>query len=113
MKNFIYKICLIEEWEEAKKVGKFEGTKKDLMDGFIHFSSKEQLNSTLKKYYSKKEKLILLKISLLNLENLKWEKSQTNELFPHLYSILNLKNVKDTFKIILNQSGIHELPSDL
>ena len=97
----------------AQKVGKFKGTKKDLIDGYIHFSKKEQINSTLTKYFFNKDKLILLKVEVINLENLKWEKSQTEELFPHLYSVLNLKNVKDVYKIILDSKGTHKLPFNL
>ena len=113
MNSFIYKICLIDEWENAKKIGKFKGTKKDLIDGYIHFSKKEQLSSTLAKYFYNQDKLMLLKVETLNLENLKWEKSQTNELFPHLYSVLNLDKVKETFKIISNNDGTHKLPLNL
>jgi len=113
MENFIYKICLIDEWKTAEKIGKFQGTKKDLIDGYIHFSKKEQLDSTLKKHFLNQNKLMLLKVEVSNLENLKWEKSKTGELFPHLYSMLNLKNVKNTFKIILNNNGTHELPLNL
>ena len=113
MKSFIYKICLLDEWENAKKIGEFRGTKKDLIDGYIHFSKKEQINSTLKKYFFNQDKLILLKIEVLNLENLRWEKSQTNDFFPHLYSILKLKNIKNNFKIILNSNGTHKLPSNI
>ena len=112
MNNFIYKICLIDEWKAEKKRGKFCGSKKDLIDGYIHFSKKEQINSTLKKYFFNQDKLILLKVVVLNLENLKWEKSQTEEVFPHLYSVLDLKHVKNTFEITLNNDGTHKLPSD-
>ena len=113
MENFIYKICLIDEWKAAEKIGKFKGTKKDLIDGYIHFSKKEQLNSTLKKYYINQGKLILLKVEVSNLKNLKWERLQTEEAFPHLYSILNLKNIKKTFEILLNKDRTHKLPSYL
>ena len=113
MDNFIYKICLIEEWKAAKKSRIFKGTKKDLIDGYIHFSIKKQLSSTLKKYFFKQDKLIILKVELLNLENLKWEKSQSGEMFPHLYSHLILKNVKDAFNITLNNDGTHKLPLKL
>jgi len=113
MENFIYKICSIDEWRIAEKAKEFRGSKKDLIDGYIHFSKKEQLDSTLTKYFFNQDKLILLKIKVLNLENLKWEKSQTEEIFPHLYSILNLKNVKNIFEIILNNDGTHKLPADL
>ena len=92
---------------------KFKGTKKDLADGYIHFSKKEQINSTLKKYFFNQDKLILLRINVLNLKKLKWEKSQTDEMFPHLYSALDLKNVKSTLKIILNKNGTHKLPIEL
>ena len=113
MENFIYKICSMDEWNDAEKVGEFRGSKKDLIDGYIHFSKKEQLNSTLKKYYINQGKLILLKVEVSNLKNLKWERLQTEEAFPHLYSVLNLKNVKNIFEIILNNDGTHKLPADL
>ena len=41
--EFIYKICTKAEWLKAKKEGKFLGSKKDIEDGFIHFSNKDQL----------------------------------------------------------------------
>ena len=113
MNNFIYKICLENEWKNAKKIGKFKGTKKDLTDGYIHFSNKEQISSTLKKYFFNQDKLILLKVNIFNLKKLKWEKSQTDEIFPHLYSDLDLNNVKSTLKIILNKNGTHKLPIEL
>ena len=40
--KYIYKICTKTEWLEAKKKGKFYGSNKDLEDGFIHFSNKDQ-----------------------------------------------------------------------
>ena len=113
MESFIYKICSVDEWNDAEKVGEFRGSKKDLIDGYIHFSKEEQLNSTLKKYYTNQSKLILLKVEVSNLKNLKWEKLQTDESFPHLYSVLNLKNIKKTFEIFLNKDGTHKLPSYL
>ena len=113
MKSCIQKICLLDDWENAKKTGKFKGTKKDLVDGYIHFSKKEQIKSTLEKYFFGQDKLILLKVEVLNLENLKWEKSQTDDLFPHLYSILKLKNIKNVFQIILNSDGSYKLPPNI
>tara|TARA_B100000459_G_C8489233_1_gene162226 strand:- start:112 stop:246 length:135 start_codon:yes stop_codon:yes gene_type:complete len=35
----------------SQKKGKYEGSKKDKEDGFIHFSDKEQLKGTLKKIF--------------------------------------------------------------
>ena len=113
MENFIYKICKEDDWNNAEKIGKFEGTKKDLNDGYIHFSKKNQINSTLKKYFFNQDQLILIKVEVSNLKNLRWERLQTEELYPHLYSALNLENVKSTFKIALEDGGSHKLPLNL
>ena len=51
MKKFIYKICFVSEWVDAKEKFVFYGTKKDILDGYIHFSNKNQVNSTLKKHF--------------------------------------------------------------
>ena len=48
--KFIYKICSKSDLQEAKNKGQFVGSKKDLDDGFIHFSGEEQVKGTLKKY---------------------------------------------------------------
>ena len=56
--KFIYKICTKSELKKAKGNKKFEGSKKDSEDGFIHFSGEEQVEGTLKKYYSNQKELI-------------------------------------------------------
>ena len=111
MKKFIYKICKITEWSRAKKKGKFSGTKKDIGDGFIHFSNKSQVKSTLKKYFKNIDNLILLKVNTTKLDNLIYEKSSDDNFFPHLYSHLPFKNVQKIYKIILLKNGNHKLPS--
>ena len=108
MNNFIYKICLENEWKNAKKIGKFKGTKKDLTDGYIHFSNKNQIVPTLRKYFIKKNNLILLKVDTTKLKKIIWEKSTNDKMFPHLYSCLSLKHVKSVFKIISKKNGSYD-----
>ena len=110
--EFVYKICNKAEWLIAKKNKKFIGTNKDKEDGFIHFSDKQQVQGTLKKYYLNQKDLILLKIEALKLDNLIWEQASDGNMFPHLYSSLDLSNVVDEFEITLNDDGIHELPDN-
>ena len=64
--KFIYKICSKKELEDAKNKNQFIGSKKDLEDGFIHFSGEEQVVGTLKKYYLNQKDLILLKYCKIN-----------------------------------------------
>ena len=51
MTDFVYKICTKNEWHNFKEIKLWQGTKKDIEDGFIHFSNKDQVEKTLKKYY--------------------------------------------------------------
>ena len=112
MKRFIYKICNEFEWLNFQKKKIFYGTKKDKTDGYIHFSDKNQIKSTLKKHFFKRNKLILLKVDTLKLESLIWEKSAGSKIFPHLYSNLSLKSVKKTYKIRLKKNGLHFFSSN-
>ena len=108
--KFVYKICYKSEWKKSKINGKFYGTKKDKSDGYIHFSNKDQVKTTLVKYFSKEKNLILLKINTLKLNNLIWEQSSDGNLFPHLYSDLELSNVSCEYDIVLNKDGTYRLP---
>ena len=110
--KFIYKICTKSELNDAKDKKKFKGSKKDLDDGFIHFSGEEQVKETLKKYYSNQKDLLLLKVDTLKLNHLIWEQASDGNMFPHLYSSLDLSNVVDEFEVFLNDDGSHVLPDN-
>jgi uncharacterized protein (DUF952 family) len=110
--KFVYKICTKSEWQEIKNIGKLTGTKKDLEDGYIHFSGEDQVKGTLKKFYSNQKDLMLLKIDTLKLDHLIWEQASDGNMFPHLYSSLDISNVVDKFEIILKDAGYHELPAN-
>ena len=103
MTDFVYKICTKNEWHNFKEIKLWQGTKKDIEDGFIHFSNIDQVEKTLKKYYSDQKNLFLLKIKTSKLEKLIWEDSGNGEKFPHLYSSLNIENVVDQKEIIDSQ----------
>ena len=109
--KFVYKICNKSEWLEVKKKGQLTGSKKDLDDGYIHFSSQDQVAGTLKKFYQNQKDLILLKIDTLKLDHLIWEQASDGNMFPHLYSSLNISNVVDEFDIILSEDGTYILPA--
>jgi len=108
----IYKILNKEDLKKAKSNGAYSGSSKDIEDGYIHFSSQEQVEGTLKKYYSDEKNLILLKVETLNLDHLVWEQASDGNFFPHLYSSLDLTNVVDEYEIKLNNEGNHELPDN-
>ena len=110
--KFIYKIIDNDELQKTKIKGTYSGSSKDLDDGFIHFSGEEQVEGTLKKYYANQKDLVLLKVETLKLDHLIWEQASDGNMFPHLYSPLNLSNVADEFEIILQDNGSHKLPGN-
>tara|TARA_B100000401_G_scaffold58655_1_gene34162 strand:- start:1 stop:372 length:372 start_codon:yes stop_codon:yes gene_type:complete len=111
--EFIFKIIHKDEWQKAKQDGKYNGSDKDKKDGYIHFSEEDQVPETLKKYYQNKENLILLKVNAFKLEHLLWEQASNGDMYPHLYSPLDVENVEDEFELSLNDDGTHKLPEIL
>ena len=93
--TYVYRVMLQNEWNEFKTKKKFFGNKLDLDSGYIHLSTKAQLRKTIEKYYYRKNDIVILKIDLKNIEeNLKWEVSRDDQIFPHLYGFIDFVNVK-------------------
>ena len=111
--EFIFKIIDKEEWQKAKQTGVYNGSDLDKKDGYIHFSEEDQVEETLKKYYPNKENLILLKVNAFQLEHLLWEQASNGDMYPHLYSSLNIRNVVEEFDLLLDEHGVHKLPEIL
>ena len=111
--KYIFKIIDLDEWQNVKQSGTYLGSSKDKEDGYIHFSGEDQVKGTLEKYYSKQENLVLLKVETLKLDHLIWEQASDGNMFPHLYSSLDLSNVVDEYEITIGEDGSHNLPTNL
>ena len=110
--KYIFKIIEKDELQKAKLSGNYAGSSKDIQDGYIHFSGEEQVESTLKKYYINQKNLVLLKVKTIKLDHLIWEQASDGNMFPHLYSSLDLSNVVDEIEIKLTDDGVHKLPDN-
>jgi uncharacterized protein (DUF952 family) len=108
--KYVYKICTSDEWEHAKKNSQFKGTKKDIEDGFIHFSDKEQIKRTVNKFFFQKDNLVLLKVDASKLKNLVYEQISDGSMFPHLYDSFEISNVISEYKIELDENGSYVIP---
>ena len=111
--EFIFKIIDKDEWQKAKQIGTYGGSKKDIEDGYIHFSEEDQVEETLRRHYPNKENLLLLKVNAFKLEHLLWEQASNGDMYPHLYSPLDIANVEEEFELPLNDDGNHILPEIL
>tara|TARA_B100000900_G_C19953088_1_gene462492 strand:+ start:27 stop:395 length:369 start_codon:yes stop_codon:yes gene_type:complete len=112
MKNQnVYKILSIEEWNKAQKLG-YINTDLDKKDGFIHFSSANQLAATLELYFSDHEEVMLLMPNMKKIEtDLKYELPDTGSMrkgfFAHLYGDLMIEDIQKSWQI---KRGAFQLP---
>lgn len=105
----VFKVCEENEWESVKNNEFYEGSKSDQSDGFIHFSTSEQLKETLERHFKSKSPLYLLEVKTGDLE-LVWERSRNKQLFPHLYKPLPLRMVNQVYKIFMDSQGRYIIP---
>ena len=96
----IYHVTSKAQWQQALVQGYYEAPSLAL-EGFIHFSQKEQVQGVLERYYQQQTNLVLLHIDTTKLTMpLRYEMaSSINEAFPHLYGRLNVEAVVDIAEI--------------
>lgn len=112
MGMLIFKICHPGNWESAQAQGEYQGSPKDEADGFLHFSTAEQLQGTLSRHYAGVDDLLLIAVESDDLGNpLRFEPSRDGALFPHLYSRLPVASVRWVQAIRRNSAGGFDLPS--
>lgn len=108
----IYKICPASVWHEAERAGVFLGVPMDRQDGYIHFSTADQVAETAAKHFSGMDDLVLVAVDPDSLGPLlKWERSRGGALFPHLFRSLALSSVSWVKPLPLDQNGRHVLPN--
>ncbi|MBK4217859.1 DUF952 domain-containing protein [Paracoccus caeni] len=90
----IYKILRPAEWDALQRDGQTDGAPVDLADGYIHFSTADQVTGTLAKHFAGEGALHLLACDPATMQqDLKWEEARGGVLFPHLYRPLRMADV--------------------
>lgn len=90
----IYKIFRPAEWAALQASDESAGAPVDLTDGYVHFSTAQQVQSTLQKHFTDEGDLVLLAVDALQLgPALRWEPARGGQLFPHLYRAIHLGDV--------------------
>lgn len=109
----IYKIFRADEWAALQSAGETQGAPIDVADGFVHFSTATQAAETAAKHFAGETELTLLAVEAENLgEDLRWEVSRGNALFPHLFRHLRLSDVMWAKPLPL-LDGAHQFPGDM
>ena len=108
----IYKIFREAEWARLLHDGETPGAPVDIADGFVHFSTAEQVAETAAKHFKGEMGLWLLALEADSLDPLKWEPSRGGALFPHLYRPLRLTDITWARRIAPGAEG-HILPEGI
>ena len=107
----IYKIVAEPIWREAERAGVFTGAPVDRADGFIHFSTADQVEETAARHFAGQRDLLVVAVDTSVLSSaLRWEPSRGGALFPHLYGPLPMGAVLWDRPLPIGASGAHEFP---
>lgn len=92
----IYHIADSNGWERAQTNGRYVHPSLS-SEGFIHTSTKEQLENTANRYFKLDPEITVLYIEEDSVdEAIKLEPATNGELFPHIYGTLNIEAVVQT-----------------
>lgn len=107
----IYKITTETAWRDAQQEGAYEGSADDKADGFLHFSSADQVAETAAKHFAGQSGLLLVAVEADSLgAELKWEPSRGGADFPHLYRALSTAEALWARPLPLGPDGAHVFP---
>lgn len=109
--ELIYKVATAAVVAEAEALGRLDGMPVDTADGFIHFSTADQLAETLSRHFRGQSGLVLLAVRTAEIAaDLRWEPSRGGALFPHLYAPLPMSAVAWRATLSVDADGVCILP---
>lgn len=107
----LYKITGRDEWAAALAEGVFRGAPVDLADGFVHFSTADQVAETAARHFAGRDDLLLVALDADAFgDRLRWEVSRGGALFPHLYDTFDPRTASRVVALPLGPDGRHLFP---
>jgi len=107
---FVYHLARAQEWR-TRGDHEYRGSARDRRDGFLHFSTRDQIVESAARHRAGEHDLILICASTAGLgDALRWEPSRGGALFPHLYGVLPLRAVASASPLPVDDEGNHVFP---
>lgn len=117
LEQAIYTMVRAADWAEAERLGHYAGSADDRRDGFLHFSSADQLRASAAKHRTRERDLLLVAADPAALgEALRFEPAAGGKrpgLFPHLYGALPMTAVRRIAPLPLGPDGLHVFPPEI
>lgn len=106
----IYHIALSDAWEAANLSGEYVADSIST-EGFIHCSTKEQVERSMNRFFAGRDEVLLLAIDPERLKSeLKYEPAHGED-FPHIYGPLNVDAVSAVELVRPDDSGRFHYPA--
>jgi len=109
----IYHMAHAGDWQNAIDTqSAYHGSADDLRDGFIHFSTAQQIRVSAAKHRAGQRDLLLIAMDPGKLgDALRWEESRDGALFPHLYGPVDPASANAAIALPWDDtSGAHLFP---
>lgn len=107
-----YKVLTGDQMAQFQADKIFAGAPIDLVDGYIHLSTAQQLDETVTKHFAGQQGLQIAAVDLASLgDAVKWERSRGGELFPHVYGALPLSAITAHSPLTQGADGEVNLPT--
>jgi uncharacterized protein (DUF952 family) len=89
--SLVFHITNNTDWESARETG-FYSAPSLAAEGFIHFSTRDQVLDTAERYYSRTTGLVLFEVDTDLAGEWRWEDAG-HGVFPHLYNPLPTSSI--------------------
>jgi uncharacterized protein (DUF952 family) len=107
----LYYLARKDEFAAARDGAFYLGSAEDRADGFIHFSTADQVRESARRHRAGERDLLLLEVDGTALgPALRWEAARGGQMFPHLYGRLPLSAIRRTAPLPLGAGGEHAFP---
>ncbi len=94
MEASVFKVLRRRELDAFLTHGRFDGSEDDRRDGFVHLSTRDQLDGTVAKHFAGERDLFILECRIRSDDvALRWETSRGGRRFPHLHRPLEASDV--------------------
>lgn len=110
MTHFLYHLARRAEWEAAQATGFYYGSADDRRDGFMHFSTAEQVVESAGRHRAGETDTLLIVVPEAAVAPWRWEPARSGALFPHLYGALPIQAVVAIHELPLGPDGHHVFP---
>ena len=110
MSRYLYHMARRAEWLAAEAAGSYPGSADDRRDGFIHFSTADQVVESAARHRAGESDILLIVVAEDGTGPWRWEPARSGDLFPHLYGALPLKAVVGVHELPLGGDGRHVFP---